>query len=136
MLRSIDISTSGLVAQRQRMTTLAENIANANTTQDEDGNITPFKRRYVAFRANEDATRGSTRGVGVKYEVKVDTEKPRIVHDPGHEHADADGDVRYPAINVIKEFINMMEASRAYELNVSAVEMSKEMAAQTLRIIA
>lgn len=136
MLQAIDISTSALLAQRQRMTTLAENIANANTTVDEDGNITPFKRRIVELQAERKSLSRDPGGIGVKYHVEVDPNaKERLVYDPGHRHADKSGHVHYPEISVVREFVNMMEASRAYEMNVSAIDMTKSMAEQTLRII-
>lgn len=137
MLRAIDISTSGLVAQRQRMTTLAGNIANASTTLDPNGDPAPFQRRFVTFEADDESIAPGTRAAGVKFQVEVDQETPaRLVHDPSHPHADADGYVHYPNINVVSEFINMMDATRAYELNVAAVEMSRSMVETSLRIIA
>ena len=137
MLKSIDISTSGLIAQRHRMNTLAGNIANANTTRDADGNVAPFQRRFVTFAADSDDPDSETGGVGVRFRVEIDTETPpRKVHDPGHPDADADGFVSYPNINIIKEFVDAMEASRAYEANIAAIEMSKQMANLGLRILA
>lgn len=136
MFHTIDISTSALVAQRQRLNTIAGNIANAGTTRDADGNLAPFQRRFVTFSAGEDL-RESSGGTGVEYQIEIDMESPsRRVYEPGHPDADADGYVAYPNINVITEFVNAMEASRAYEANVATIEMSKEMANLTLRILA
>ena len=136
MLRAIDISTSGLVAQRERMNTISGNIANANATRDADGNVAPYQRRLVTFAANEDSL-SEIRGAGVAYHVEIDTATPpRTVYEPGHPDADADGNVSYPNINIITEFVNAMEASRAYEANVAAIEMSKEIAQLGLRILA
>ena len=137
MFQSIDISTSGLVAQRQRMNTLSENIANANTTRNADGEVEPFQRRIITFAADSDNVQRETGGVGVKYRVEIDTDsQPRRVHNPGHPDADQDGYVSYPNINIINEFVNAMEASRAYEANVAAVEMSKQMTTLGMRILA
>lgn len=137
MLKAIDISTSGLIAQRQRMNTLAGNIANVNTTRDADGNVTPFQRRFITFAADSENLQTETRGVGVRFRVEIDANKPpRLVHDPGHPDADEEGYVAYPDINLINEFVNAMEAGRAYEANVAAVEMSKQMANLSLRILA
>ena len=136
MLKSIDISTSGLIAQRHRMNTLAGNIANANTTRDADGNVAPFQRRFVTFAADSDSPDSETGGVGVRFRVEIDTQTPpRRIHDPGHPDADPDGFVSYPNINIIKEFVDAMEASRAYEANIAAIEMSKQMANLGLRIL-
>jgi flagellar basal-body rod protein FlgC len=135
MLRAIDVSTSGLVAQRQRMNTIAGNIANAQTTIDVDGNPSPYQRRFVTFSAT-DYQEASQEGVGVDYRIEIDTSPPRRVHQPGHPQADQDGYVSYPNINMITEFVNAMEASRAYEANLAAIEMTKQMANQAMRILA
>lgn len=136
MLRAIDISTSALIAQRQRMNTISGNIANAQSTHDENGNVVPYQRRFVTFAAQRNPDAGSG-GVGVTYHVDVDSgTPPRRVYEPGHPDADADGYVAYPNINVITEFVNAMEASRAYEANIAALEMTKEVAQLGLRILA
>ena len=137
MFRTLDISTSGLTAQRHRMDTIAGNIANINTTRDDKGNLSPFQRRLVTFAADSDNDAAVGRGQGVKYEVAIDREtEPRKVHNPGHPDADADGMVSYPSINLVSEFVNAVEASRAYEANVAAIDMTKSMANETLRILA
>ncbi|MBA3312037.1 MAG: flagellar basal body rod protein FlgC [Planctomycetaceae bacterium] len=137
MFTAIDVSTSGLVAQRARMDTIAGNIANAQTTRDADGKPSPFRRRFVTFEPASDATQDSSQGMGVRFEVQVDQNTPpRQLHQPGHPDADAAGFVSYPAIDLVTEFVNAMEAGRAYEANVTAMEMSKEMSKMGLRILA
>jgi len=137
MLRTIDISTSGLVAQRQRMNTIAGNIANINTTRDADGNVAPFQRRFVRFSADTNSRNAESRGAGVTYRVDVDSQTPpRKVYDPSHGDADADGYVSYPNINMVTEFVNALEASRAYEANVAAIEITKQMTELGLKILA
>lgn len=137
MFRTLDISTSGLIAQRHRMDTIAGNIANINTTRDDKGNPSPFQRRLITFAADTDNAQAPTRGQGVTFDVAIDREtEPRKVHAPGHPDADADGNVAYPSINLTTEFVNAVEASRAYEANVAAIDMTKSMAAQTLKILA
>lgn len=134
MLRTIDISTSGLIAQRQRMNTIAGNIANVHTTRNESGEAVPFQRRLVTFAA--EAENGNNRGVGVNFQVEVDPNaEPRKELSPGHPDANADGIVSYPGINVIEEFVNAMDASRAYEANITVIEMTKEMANLGMRIL-
>lgn len=136
MLRAIDISTSGLIAQRQRMNTIAENIANVNTTVDADGNTAPFRRRFVTFSAESDRVT-DPQGAGVRYRVEVDRTTPlRRVYQPGHPQADADGYVSYPNIKLIDEFVNAMDASRAYQANIASIEMIKEMVNINMRILA
>ena len=137
MLRSLDVSTSGLVAQRQRMNTIAGNIANIKTTRDEQGQASPFQRRLVTFTADTPSNASDSGGVGVKYQVQVDSDaKPKKIHEPGHPDADASGYVMYPDINLTNEFVNALEASRAYEANVAAIEMTKNMFSQSLQILA
>jgi flagellar basal-body rod protein FlgC len=137
MFTAIDVSTSGLVAQRARMDTIAGNIANAQTTRDADGKASPFQRRFVTFEPAASAADDSNRGMGVQFQVQVDqTTPPRQLHQPGHPDANAEGYVSYPAIDLVTEFVNAMEAGRAYEANVTAMEMSKEMSKLGLRILA
>ncbi|WP_237226831.1 flagellar basal body rod protein FlgC [Rubinisphaera sp. JC750] len=132
MFRTIDIITSGLVAQRQRLNTIAENVANQQTTRDAEGNVSPFQRRFVTFAADSD----STEAAGVKFEVEKDDETPpRLVYEPGHPDANAEGYVAYPAINMVTEFVNAMEASRAYEANVVSFSTTQKIGEMALRIL-
>jgi flagellar basal-body rod protein FlgC len=136
MYKSLDISASALVAQRQRLNTIAGNIANLNTTRDAKGEIRPFERRFVTFSANQQIS-DAEGGVGVSFQVEKDALAPvRRVYQPGHPDAGQDGFVDYPNIDLTQEFVNALEASRAYEANIAAMEMTKEMANSTLRIIA
>ena len=142
MFTAIDVSTSGLAAQRARMDTIAGNIANAQSTRDADGKVTPFRRRFVTFEAAKPDARGPGNGnphdgMGVRFEVQVDQNTdPRRVFQPGHPDADPAGYVNFPAIDLVTEFVNAMEAGRAYEANVTAMELSKEMTKVGLRILA
>lgn len=137
MFHTLDVSTSGLIAQRHRINTIAGNIANINTTRDADGNLSPFQRKLVTFQSRTDDPAAETGGVGVKFQVGTDDEtQPRKVHNPGHPDADAKGIVQYPGINLTTEFVNAIEASRAYEANVSAIDITKSIMSQTLKILA
>lgn len=133
MFGALDISTSGLVAQRVQIDTIAGNIANAHTTRRSDGWPGPYLRR-VALLAPGDGKGGA--GVHV-HGVMEDTKgKPRQVKDPGHPDADANGIVYYPNVDMSTEMINGMVAVRAYEANVTAMEATKSIVASTLRILA
>ncbi len=135
MFRTLDVSASGLAAQRVRIDTIAGNIAHSHTTQDENGQPSPFQRRLVVLEAQTDAAT-QTRGVGVNASVEVDMQTPpRRVLDPGHPHADAEGYVSYPNVNVITEFVNAMEASRAYEANISAMQVTRDMIETTYKLL-
>ncbi|QDT89727.1 flagellar basal body rod protein FlgC [Gimesia algae] len=137
MLKGIDISTSALVAQRQRMNTIAGNIAAVNVSHDPASGEEPFYRRIVTFQADTESLDQSASGTGVKYHVKIDTDTPlRKTYDPGHRHADQDGNVTYPNIDLVTEFVNALEAGRAYEANISALDITKEMFSTSLRILA
>lgn len=133
MFRSLDISTSGLVAQRIQMDTIAANIANSRTTRRADGQEGPFLRR-VAMLTIGDGAGGP--GVHVSQIAEDTNQEPRLVHDPSHPDADADGYVAYPNVDVSTEMINAMVAVRAYEANVTAIESTKAMLASSLRLLA
>lgn len=135
MLRTLGISASGLTAQRLRMDTIAGNIAHSHTTMNEAGQAAPFQRRLVVLEAEPNGAKAS-RGAGVTAKVEIDTESlPRKIHDPGHPHADAQGYVTYPNINVITEFVNALEATRAYEANISTMQVTRNMIDSTFRLL-
>ena len=140
MFHAFDVSTSALVAQRARLDAIAGNVANAHATRNAAGEAEPFRRRWVRFTAAHAGPNGAAGGPravpGVAFEVKVDEATPhRVVHQPGHPDADADGNVRLPNVDLTTEFVNAVEAARAYEANVAAVELSKQVAEQSLRIL-
>jgi flagellar basal-body rod protein FlgC len=139
--KSMAISSSGLSANRLRMNTLSANLANANTTRTEEGG--PYRRRDVVFSATptgspfEDFLNGTNGAQLSKVQVvdiHQDTKEPRMVYDPTHADADADGYVAMPNIQVMTEMVNMLTATRAYEANATAVNEAKQMAMKTLEI--
>jgi flagellar basal-body rod protein FlgC len=132
MLSILDVSASALSAERTRMNTIAENLANASTTRDAAGRLVPYRRKEVVFLAGRDA-RGEP-GVRVG-DVRTDPRPPRREWQPDHPDA-VNGFVRYPNINAIEEMVDMIMASRAYEANVTAMDLTKGMAAATLRLLA
>jgi len=137
MFKALEISTSGLVAQRHRINSIAGNIANINTTRNEKGEVSPFQRRLVTFMADTSSRSSEAEGVGVKFTVSTDTDLPeRSVYQPGHPDADANGIVHFPGISLTTEFVNAVEASRAYEANVAAIDVSKSIMTETLKILA
>jgi flagellar basal-body rod protein FlgC len=133
MFGALDISTSGLVAQRVQLDTIAGNIANVQTTRRADGLPGPYRRQAALF-SNGDGAGGP--GVHVEKIVEDTQGKPRAVHDPDHPDADAEGIVYYPNIDLATEMINAMVAVRAYEANVTAIEATKSIMASTLRLLA
>ncbi len=133
MFGAFDISTSGLSAQRVRLNTIAANIANAESTRNEAGDLAPYRRKVVHFaEAMDDA--GRHRGVRVTGVVE-DPSDFRQVFDPGHPDA-VDGYVTYPNVDLATEYVNALEATRAYEANITAVEATKAMLSASLRLLA
>ncbi len=134
MFEVLDIGASGLQAQRTRLDTIAANIANVNTTRDAEGRANPYRRRFVVFQPGRADDPGAP-GVRV---AKVDLDRSPFTkrHEPWNKDADAEGYVKYPNIDMAIEYVNALEASRAYEANVSLLETSKAMINSTLRLIA
>jgi len=133
LFHSLDISASGLTAQRLRMDTIANNLANVNTTRTERGG--PYRRQMPVFEARESFAGTFRRLAGVRVaRIEEDTDPPRLVYDPGHPDADADGYVRMPNVNVVTEMVDMISASRAYEANIAALNAAKAMAIKALEI--
>lgn len=133
MFGALDISTSGLVAQRAQLDTIAGNVANAQTTRRLDGAPGPFMRRVALLAAGSAEGKPGVRVSGVVEDRRT---LPRPVKDPGHPDANADGIVYYPNVDLATEMINAMVAARAYEANVTAIEATKSMIAGSLRILA
>jgi len=129
---ALDISTSALVAQRIRLDTISSNIANAQTTVRADGEPGPYRRRVPLFSTGDGE---GGKGVHVS-EIAEDPSDVRIVYEPGHPHADAEGRVAYPNVDLATEMINGIAAARAYEANVTAIEVTKSMIASTLKLLA
>ena len=134
MFGVLDISASALTAQRTRLNVIAANMANQNTTHDADGNYAPFRRR-IAILATGDPTTGSSQGVPVQ-EIQMDPAPFRKAYEPGNPDADSEGYVNYPNIDPAMEMINALEASRAYEANITVAEATKGMLNAALQLLA
>ena len=141
LMNAIDVSASGLSAQRRRIELLVSNLVNANTTRE--AGQEPYRRKDVVFSAAStqptfgsafDEALSAVRGVEVSKVVSDNTE-PLRRYEPGHPHADKDGYVLYPNINPMQEMVNVMSATRSYEANLQAVTAVKEMANRSLEII-
>jgi flagellar basal-body rod protein FlgC len=140
-LNSLDIAGSGLTATRLRMDIISENIANASTTKTENGG--PYRRKMVAYQSIENESFqemlsgnvGNYAKGGVKVtEVIEDQSDFTPVYNPSHPDADADGYVMMPNVDPVQEIIDMMSATRAYDLNLSAINAIKSMATKALEI--
>jgi len=139
MFSALDVSTSGLVAQRVRMNAISGNLANISTTHNEKGERVPYKPRYVVFESDDSIGNNGSSGVKVS-EVGIADVEPRMKYEPNHPEAIKEGPhegyVTYPNINMMTEFTDAMEAARAYEANLGAIEITKDLENQTLRILA
>ena len=136
MFTSFDVSTSGLVAQRTRLNAISSNIANMSSTRNEAGEPEPYQPRFVTFETDTSLTTPGG-GAGVRIgSVEHSNAPPIMKYEPGHPDADERGFVRYPAVNMTMEFVDALEATRAYEANIGVIEVTKAMSEQTLRIIA
>lgn len=137
MYGALDISTSGMIAQRTRLETISANIANRDTFLDENGNNNPFKRRIAMF-APGDPSSGSSEGRALGVHVRsIEAEDGfDLRFEPGNPYADAQGYVKYPSINSTFEQLNAFQAQRSYEANVVVAEATKQMMTQALRLIA
>ncbi len=142
-LDSLNISGSGLTAQKLRMQVVAQNLANASTTRTEGGG--PYRRKLVVlserggsngFSAALEASAGEKASLGgVKATAIVgDADDFKLEYDPSHPDADANGYVRLPNVNTVEEMVDIMSASRLYEANVTAFNAMKEMASKALEI--
>ena len=139
---AIDISASGLSAQRARMDIIAENLANASTTRTLEGGAYRRKRVILAARPSEEARFGLPdifadrhAGAGVRVARIVEDLSPLpLVYDPSHPDARADGYVEMPNVNTVVEMVDIISASRAYEANAAVVSAVKQMAQKALDI--
>ncbi len=139
-LSSLNIAGSALTAERLRMDVISQNIANKNTTRTEDGG--PYRRKQVVFQergldfqAILEKESGSAGQGGVRVARIVESDDPFVpVYDPNHPDANEEGYVMMPNINTSEEMVDFMAASRAYEANITALNIVKAMAMQALEI--
>jgi flagellar basal-body rod protein FlgC len=137
LFSAMDISASGLAAERMRMETTANNIANASTTMTENGD--PYRKKMVVFSSELErqgglSIAGDLSGVEVIGIESDDAEFP-VVYNPGHPHADEDGMLRMSNVKFPNEMVDLITASRSYEANLKALTSFKDMVEQTLTLL-
>ena len=142
---SLDVSASGLTAERLRMNVVAENLANAQTTHGANGQ--PYRRKEVllqevgqtgAFGMTLASAMGARSGRPGGVEVAgivEDASNFKTVYDPGHPDADAKGYVKMPNVDTVSEMVDLITAQRGYEANVTAMQTAKSMFSKTLDIL-
>ena len=140
-MTALDISASGLTAERTNINIISMNLANVKTTRTEYG--TPYRRKSVELAATpvDDSFSKQMQGAldrelrGVRVMNVVQDKRPfKMVYEPGHPDADSEGMVKYPDINVVEEMANMMTAQRGYEANVTSIDTIKAMYNKALEI--
>jgi flagellar basal-body rod protein FlgC len=146
MYSSIEVSASGLSAERLAMDVIANNLANVNTTRTPEGGA--FKRQLVVFAQKQETDPNASfdplddssdpgksldgvQAVGIVNDPSPD----RLVYDPTHPDADANGYVHMPNIDVVKEMVDMIAASRAYQANVTAIQESRAIGSAALSLL-
>ncbi len=138
---ALNVSASGLSAQRLRMNLISANLANINTTRTRTGG--PYRRKDPVFAAQ--APEASFRNIlrnrqtELLKEVSVvgiveDTRKPIMKYDPTHPDANDNGYLAMPNINMMEEMVNMISATRSYEAGITAIQSAKDMALKALEI--
>ena len=139
-LQSLNISGSGLTAQRFRMDVISENIANQDTTRTENGG--PYRRKMVVLSSAPNNFKNKliksisdyeAGGVEVSDIIEDETEF-KLVYNPQHPDADENGYVNMPNVDTLKETVDMMEAYRAFQANITALNTTKQMALKALEI--
>jgi flagellar basal-body rod protein FlgC len=142
MFDAIDISASGLTAERLRMDVTAENLANAQSTRTPEGG--PYRRKAVVLQQAgggfagqlAGAVGGASEPAGVEaVGIVADGTPLRRVYDPGHPDADAQGYVTMPNVNPVTEMVDLIDASRAYEANLTAMQTAKTAFAKTIELL-
>lgn len=138
MFTLFDIAGSAMTAQSQRLSTIASNLANIDSSTSVDGK--PYRSRQVVFQVQALAQPGQPTAaadgpVGVRVANVVESQAPfRKVYQPGHPQADANGMVTYPNVDPVEEMTNMISASRAYQFNVEMMNTSRLLLQKTLEI--
>ena len=131
IISGINMTASALTAEKTRMDLVAQNIANAHTTHDVDGQA--YKRKVVSFQSIIEPGDDGGKGVQVA-QISNDTTAGELIYNPGNPDADKDGMVQMPNVNIATEMVDLMSSSRAYEANLAVVRNAKQMAMKALSI--
>ena len=132
MFDALNISASGMSAERLRMDVIAENLANANTTRGANGQ--PYQRQQVILQERAPSF-GEVLGGVMVTGIVPDGTPGRRVYDPGHPDADKEGYVTLPNVNPVSEMVDLITSSRGYEANVTAMNAAKQMFSKTFDVL-
>lgn len=142
IFRSMEISASALTAQRYRMDVIGENVANATVTRTADG--TPYRRKFTVFEEKQQpylfsewlqVSQERIGGAGVRVVDMGEDQSPfKLVYEPDHPDANEEGYVEYPNVDIEKEMVDFISASRSYEANITVLNNFKSMAMKAMEI--
>ncbi|MFN8009017.1 MAG: flagellar basal body rod protein FlgC [Terriglobia bacterium] len=142
LFSALDISASGLTAQRRRIEVISSNLANSNTTKTAEGG--PYRKKDLVFEASSgtdsfssalETEMGTEAEPGVSIVGVYEDSTPFVKrYDPGHPDADAEGFVLFPNVSPVEEMVNMLSATRSFEANVQSISAIKEIAQKSLEI--
>lgn len=132
-LNSLDTAGSALISERLRMDIISANLANINTTHDNNGNVAPYKKRSVQFATILDEVTGQAKGVSVE-SIAEDDGPGKAVYDPTHPDSNDEGYVYYPDITVEREMVDMVSAKTSYQANIKSIQVMKSMFNSALEI--
>jgi flagellar basal-body rod protein FlgC len=144
LFNALDISGTGMSAERFRMEVIANNIANAQTTRDKDSpDGSAFRRKQVVFETELASAMSGDRFSGLRHtvagvrvaDVVADMSTLEKIKDPTHPHADAEGYVSLPNVSLPNEMVDLVTATRVYEANLKAIQSFKQMVEQTLQVL-
>src|SRR5688572_9211202 len=129
----LNVSASGMAAQRLRAEVIVQNLANSDTTRTPEGG--PYRRKDVVFESVlSSELDNDAEGVGVA-EIRVDDREPIRRYVPGHPDADKDGYVSMPRINPAEDMVDLLSASRGYQANIAAVSAVKDMIHRSIDLL-
>lgn len=142
IFNAMNVAASGMTAQRTRLDIISQNLANVNTTRDENGEV--YKRQTVVFSENSNSSFDhilcnkletyDAKGVKIAAIIEDNREGP-MAYDPTHPDADENGYVTLPNVNTVTEMANMIDASRSFEANATAFNAAKAMASKGLELM-
>ena len=130
---ALNISSSGLSAERTRVNIASSNLANAETTRTVEGG--PYRRLDPVFQAIDAGEGGGGPQAVAVAKIVSDPTAGKKIYSPGHPDADPEGFVVLPNVNPVHEVVNLLSASRGYEANSTAVDTLKQMATRALEIL-
>ncbi len=139
LFSALQVSASGMAAERTRAEVLVENMANSETTRTPEGG--PYRRKDVVFSSDVQASPFSAvfqneLGTGVAVsEITQDTREPERRYMPGHPDADASGYVAFPRMNPAEDMVDLLNSTRSYQANIAAISSVKDMISRSIDIM-